>query len=249
MTPIMALEQVGFRYGSQDVLDHFELSIAPGEAVVLLGPSGSGKSTVLRLLLGFAAPESGAIRLAGDLVSTAGRVLVPPEERNLAVVFQDLALWPHLSVRGNVEFGLASRGMPGAERDRRIRDVLSSLGLAGKENRFPRELSGGERQRTAIARALALEPRAVLLDEPFANLDALLKRQLIDSFRTLFEQRNLTVLHVTHDVREAAALGDRIAILENGRVVQEGSVADLRARPSTEFVRALIADLDGGLAR
>jgi iron(III) transport system ATP-binding protein len=245
MTPILALEQVGFRYGDHLVLDGFELSITPGESVVLLGPSGSGKSTVLRLLLGFEAPDSGTIRLAGEVVSTAGRILVPPEERSLAVVFQDLALFPHLSVRGNVEFGLAAQAVPGTERERRIRDVLSQLGLTGKEQRYPGELSGGERQRTAIARALALEPRAVLLDEPFANLDAVLKRQLVESFRSLFERRNLAVLHVTHDVREAAVFGDRIAILENGRVVQHGSVDDLRLRPATEFVRALVADLDG----
>ena len=245
MTAVLSLEGVCFRYGRQLVLDHFDLSVARGEALVLLGPSGSGKSTVLRLLLGFEAPDSGAIHIDGKLVSAPSRVQVPAEERNLAVVFQDLALWPHLSVRGNIEFGLVSRGIAEAQRERRIQEALSQLELTDKQQRFPGQLSGGERRRAAIARAFALEPRAVLLDEPLVNLDVLLKHQLMDSFRRLFKRRETTVLYVTHDLREAAGLGDRIAVLEGGRIVQQGTVDDLRARPGTEFVKALVSDLDG----
>jgi iron(III) transport system ATP-binding protein len=242
MRAVLALDNVTFRYRGEAVLEHLALSVAEGEVVALLGPSGSGKSTVLRLLLGFAAPEFGHIEVSGSLVSAHGRVLVPPEERNLAVVFQDLALWPHLSVRGNLAFGLEARGIARTERERRIREVLEQVDLGDKAQRYPGELSGGERQRAAIARALALEPHAVLLDEPLANLDAPLKRQLIETFRGLFGFRRTTALYVTHDLREASALADRIAVLEKGRIVQQGTLHDLRSRPATEFVRALVAD-------
>jgi iron(III) transport system ATP-binding protein len=243
VTTALALEEVTFGYGAEPILDRLTLSVAEGEILVLLGPSGGGKSTVLRLLLGFAAPVSGRVEVGGALVSADGEIRVPPEERNLAVVFQDLALWPHLTVRGNLAFGLDSRRVARATQEERIRDVLGRVGLTDKERRLPGELSGGERQRAAIARALVLEPRAILLDEPLANLDAHRKRQLMGMFREIFKERKTTALYVTHDLREAAALADRIAVLENGRVVQEGTLDDLRARPATEFVEALIADL------
>ena len=239
----LALESVAFEYGGTPVLSGLDLSIADGEIVVLLGPSGSGKSTILRLLLGLAAPARGRIAIGGREVSTPRAIIVPPEERELAVVFQDLALWPHLSVRGNLAFGLDARGVAPKLRDERIDAMLARLGLADKAQRRPGELSGGERQRAAIARALVLEPRAVLLDEPLANLDAPLKRQLLALFRGVFDERDTTVLYVTHDVREAAVLADRIAVLDRGRVVQHGSLAELKARPSSDFVRALFDDL------
>jgi ABC-type Fe3+/spermidine/putrescine transport system ATPase subunit len=243
VTKALALEEVSFGYGAEPILDHLTLSVAEGEILVLLGPSGGGKSTVLRLLLGFAAPASGRVEVGGALVSAGGEILVPPEERNLAVVFQDLALWPHLTVRGNLAFGLDSRRVAKATQEERIREILGRVGLTDKERRHPGELSGGERQRAAIARALVLEPRAILLDEPLANLDAHRKRQLMGMFREIFKERKTTALYVSHDLREAAALADRIAVLENGRVVQEGTLDDLRARPATEFVTALIDDL------
>jgi len=243
MTTALALDEVTFGYRDVPILDHLTFSVADGEIVVLLGPSGCGKSTVLRLLLGFATPEAGRVRIGGALVSAGGKSLVLPEERNLAVVFQDLALWPHLSVRGNLAFGLESRRIPRRVRDERIQDVLGRMGIADKEHRHPGELSGGERQRAAIARALVLEPRAILLDEPLANLDVRRKRQLMGTFREIFKERKTTVLYVTHDLREAATLADRIAVLENGHVVQEGTLDDLRARPATEFVSELVADL------
>jgi len=239
----LALEDVTFRYGERPLLSAVSLSVAPGEVVVLLGPSGSGKSTVLRLLLGFNAPEAGRILVDGALATEGGKVLVPPEERRLAMVFQDLALWPHLSVLGNLLFGLESLGVPKSERAERVKDVLAEVGLAGKERRRPGELSGGERQRVAIARALVLEPRAILLDEPLANLDVHLKRDLLLTFRRLFKERHATALYVTHDLREAAALADRIVVLEEGRIVQEGTLDDLRTHPATDFVRSLVADL------
>lgn len=243
MTTALALEEVTFGYGDKLVLDRFSLSVDEGQIVVLLGPSGSGKSSILRLLLGFAAPAAGRICVGGALASTAGTIMVPPEERELAVVFQDLALWPHLTVRGNLEFGLASRGVPRRLRGERIRSVLERVGLADKAARHPGALSGGERQRTAIARALVLEPRAVLLDEPLSNLDAQHKRQLLGQLRALFKERRTTALYVTHDLREAAVLGDSIAVLEEGHLLQQGSLDDLTKGPASEFVRALVEDV------
>lgn len=242
MTAAIALSEVSFQYGERSILSGFGLSVAPGEVVALLGPSGSGKSTVLRLVLGFAAPGKGSVHLGGELVSQDGRVLVPPEDRHLAVVFQDLALWPHLTVQANLAFGLGPRKRRG-EHEARIKELLSRVGLAGKEKHYPGELSGGERQRVAIARALVMEPRAILLDEPLSNLDVSLKRDLLRTFRELFKERKSTVVYVTHDLREAAALGDRIAVIENGKLVQEGTLDVLRDHPASGFIQRLVEDL------
>jgi ABC-type sugar transport system ATPase subunit len=245
MVAAIELLNVHVRYGDHAVLAGLNLAIAKGENVVLLGPSGGGKSTIVRLLLGFVAPAQGRVLLGGRTAAAEGRTLIPPEERNLAVVFQDLALWPHLTVHRNLAFSLESKGVPREPREQRIRDALARVGLNGKEHRYPGELSGGERQRVAISRALVQDPHAVLLDEPLSNLDAPRKRELIAVFRQLFEENRSTVLHVTHDLREAKALGDRIAILEDGRVVQEGSFDALLDAPATAFVRSLFQDFTG----
>ena len=210
-----------------------------------MGPSGSGKTSLLRLVLGFAAPGSGLVRLDGREVSRDGRVLVPPEDRGLAVVFQDLALWPHLTVTGNLEFGLKAKRVPREERRARIASILRRVGLEQSGLRHPGELSGGERQRVAIARALVLDPRAVLLDEPLSNVDVDLRRDLLGLFRELFAERASTVLYVTHDLREAAAVATRFVVLEGGRVVQDAGLSELLRSPATPFVRALIEDLRG----
>ncbi len=243
MSSAIAIEEITLRYAGRLVLDELSLTVERGEVLALLGPSGSGKTSVLRVILGFATPETGTVRLSGEVASREGRLLVLPEDRGLAVVFQDLALWPHLSVAGNLAFGLESKGVPRPERDARIRAILESVGLAGKEHSRPGQLSGGERQRVAIARALVLQPRAVLLDEPLSNLDVGLKRELLAVFRDLLKERRTTALYVTHDLREAAALGDRIAVVEEGHVVQAGTLDSLRARPASGFVRGLIDDL------
>lgn len=243
MTASISLEHIVLRYPDRVVLDGFSLAVEPGEVVALLGPSGSGKTSVLRVILGFETPEAGTVRLSGEIVSGHGRLVTLPEDRGLAVVFQDLALWPHLSVAGHLAFCLESRSVPRAERDVRIRATLELVGLSDKERSYPGQLSGGERQRVAIARALVLEPRAVLLDEPLSNLDVVLKSGLARVFRELLKARRTTALYVTHDLREAAALGDRIAVMENGRIVQAGTLDELRTRPATDFVRGLVADL------
>ncbi len=240
MRPAIALQEVTLRYGARAVLEDLSLSVPAGEVLALLGPSGCGKSTVLRLILGFLAPARGRVCLDAEVVSRDGRVLQPPEDRRLAVVFQDLALWPHLRVHGNLAFGLAARGIPAPERERRIAHMLGRVGLLDKADRYPGELSGGERQRVAIARALVLEPRAVLMDEPLANVDVALKQELLALFREMLAERRVTTLYVSHDLSEAAAFSDRVAVLEAGRLVQEGGLEDLRCAPATRFVQALV---------
>jgi len=250
MTAAIAFNDVALRYGNRAILDGFTLAVEPGEVVALLGPSGCGKTSALRLVLGFVAPTKGSVRLLGEVVSGNGKILQPPEQRGVAVVFQDLALWPHLTVRGNLAFGLGSQKVPrgiqkvprGIQKER-IDTILERVGLTGKEGSYPGELSGGERQRVAIARALVLEPRAVLFDEPLSNLDVGLKRELLSVFRELLKERRTTAIYVTHDLREAAALGDRIAVMEQGHVIQEGTFDVLRARPASAFVRELLDDV------
>ena len=245
MSTALALEGVALAYREHTVLDGADLHVAAGEVLALLGPSASGKTSILRVLLGFAVPRGGTVRLGERVVSRDGRLLVAPEDRGLAVVFQDLALWPHLTVEGNLGFGLAARGVRAGARAERIAAMLARVGLAGTERRYPGELSGGQRQRVAIARALVMEPRAVLLDEPLASVDVDLRRELLALLRQLFRESGTTVVHVTHDLREAEAIAHRFAVIEAGRIVQQGSLGDLRCSPATPFVRALVEDLDG----
>ncbi|TMA46801.1 MAG: ABC transporter ATP-binding protein [Deltaproteobacteria bacterium] len=244
MTSVIALEDVWLKLGATPVLSGLSLTLEPGEVLALLGPSGAGKTTVVRLILGFIAPERGSVRLNGAVASADGRVLQLPEERNLAVVLQELALWPHLTVAGNLAFGLEARGMPRAVREARIADMTRRVGLAGKEDRRPAHLSGGERQRVAIARALVLDPQAVLFDEPLTNLDVSLKRELLALVHGLLKERGVSALYVTHEPREAVYVGDRIAVVGDGRVVQTGTLDAIRASPANEFVRRLLNDLD-----
>jgi ABC-type Fe3+/spermidine/putrescine transport system ATPase subunit len=246
MTAVIALEEVGLSLGGRRILQSVTFSAQRGETLAILGPSGSGKSSALRLVLGLTPPTRGEVQIEGQVVSRAGEVLVPPEERRLAVVFQDLALWPHLNVERQLDFGLVSWGIAGPERRRRIEETLSRLGLQGKERRMPAALSGGERQRVAIARALVLRPLAVLLDEPLASLDLALRREMLETFRALFREQAVTALFVTHDLREAERLGARVIIVEDGRVVAAGMPTEILADPTTPFVRALAADVRNG---
>ena len=244
MTTPISIDRLVFRRAARDILSGISLSIDAAEVVGLLGPSGSGKSTLLRIVLGLVAPDGGLVRLDGEVVSAERRILRPPEERGLAVVFQDLALWPHLTVRGNLAFGLAAKHLPTDERNGRITRVLQRVSLQGKEGRYPADLSGGERQRVAIARALVLEPRALLLDEPLSNLDVSLKRELLSLLKEILRERRVTTVYVTHDLREGMELADRFAVLEDGRISQAGTLDQLLAHPATEFVRALREDVD-----
>ncbi len=242
MTAALELAHITLRRGTTTVLEDVCLQVMPNEVVALVGPSGSGKTSLLRVLLGLEVPERGTVRLAGETATEEAHCLLPVEERGLAVIHQDLALWPHLTVGGNLAFGLTSKGIGGAERARRITTMLERVDLGDKEQRYPSELSGGEQQRVAIARALVLQPAAVLLDEPLANLDIVNKAELITMFRALFAERNVAVLYVTHDAREAVALSSRIAVLEKGKLVQVDTPRRLRQHPATSFVAALAAE-------
>lgn len=226
------------RRGSE-VLADVSLDVAAGEVLSVLGHSGSGKTTLLRVIAGLTRPDVGSVRVGDRIVSRDGATVVPPEDRGVAVVFQDLALWPHLTVHGNLAFGLEARGVDRDERTARIAAMLEMVGLSGKAGRHPAELSGGERQRVAIARALVLRPAAILLDEPLANLDLELKRELLALFRRLFGEEGATAIHVTHDPGDAAALGGRVAVLERGRLVHVGSLDELQGRDDLRLAREL----------
>jgi iron(III) transport system ATP-binding protein len=239
MTLAVELDGVRLRLGQSIVLDQLGLVVPQGQLVAILGPSGSGKTSLLRAILGFVSIEDGVIRLDGQVASEPHRIVIPPDERNVGAVFQDLALWPHLTVHGNLAFGLSR--LAHADRESRIAAMLERVGLAGKQRRHPGELSGGEQQRVAIARALVLEPRVVALDEPLANLDVVLKQDLLALFASLLRERGAAALYVTHDPWEAEMLADRIAVVEAGRLVQIGTMSELRKHPASPFVDKLLS--------
>lgn len=236
--PVLELSAVRLDLAGMRVLDGVNLVVAPGEVVALAGPSGSGKTTLLRVALGLTMATTGSVRLRGQEASRDGRCLVPPEERQLAVVFQDLALWPHLSVHGNLAFALDARGVEPRERDRRIEQSLVGVGLAGLDARLPATLSGGERQRVAIARALVTEPDLVFFDEPLASLDVALRDELLALLPVLLAERGAAAVYTTHDPREVEALATRVVVLERGRVIQTGSLREIAAAPASAFARA-----------
>jgi iron(III) transport system ATP-binding protein len=227
------------RYGDVAAVQEVSLDIAAGELVSLLGPSGCGKTTTLRLVAGFLEPEAGEIWVGDRRISAPGAV-VPPERRRMAMIFQSYALWPHMTVAENVAYGLRFRSVARAERDRRVKEMLGVVRLAGYEARYPGELSGGQQQRVAVARALVVEPEILLLDEPLSNLDANLRDEMRFEIRRLHEAFGITTLYVTHDQAEAMVISDRIAVLEHGRVVQAGTADELFDRPRTRFVAEFI---------
>lgn len=232
----LQFDQVSHRYGEDPVLRDVTLSARPGEVTCLLGPSGSGKSTLLRLAAGLEPLQSGTILLDDEILAKPGRE-PPPERRPIGLVFQDHVLFPHMTVRANVEFGLRRKGS--SERRRIAEACMASVGLAALSERYPDTLSGGQQQRVALARALAPTPRAILLDEPFANVDATLRRTLREDARRALRSTGGITLLVTHDPEEALELADHIAILEDGRIVQAGSPSEIWHRPAHKTVAGL----------
>ncbi len=222
-------------------VDGFSLEVAQGEILALLGPSGSGKTTVLRLVAGFERPDAGAIWIAGRQVAGGG-VWIPPEARGVGMVFQDYALFPHLTVAENVAFGL--RCLLAIDRGPRTQEVLSLVGMEGFAVRYPHELSGGQQQRVALARAMAPRPFAVLLDEPFSNLDADLRGQLREEVRAILKATGTSAIFVTHDQEEALLLGDRVAVINHGRLEQVGTPEGIFHAPQTRFVAAFFGRAD-----
>lgn len=225
---IVDIDSVSKFYNGGKVLDNISLAIDAGERIVILGPSGCGKTTILRLIAGFIAPDTGSISIAGELVSRDGHIIKPPERRNLGMVFQDLALWPHLSVKGNIEFGLKAKGLPKIERKRRIQEALNLVGMAGYADRKPAELSGGQQQRVALARALVLEPKVLLMDEPLSSLDLELNMRLRKEILRLQEKLEFSLLYVTHDQDEAFDIATRVVSMKQGRIDHVRTVTSCR---------------------
>jgi ABC-type Fe3+/spermidine/putrescine transport system ATPase subunit len=214
----VTLTDVTKRFGSHVALDSVSLEVLPGTAAVVLGPSGCGKTTMLRIIAGLEVPDSGQVVLDGATVSAAGRVDVPPHRRKLGFVFQDLALWPHLTVRQNLDFVLGSMALSRLERNRRAQDALALVRIEGLAGRFPHQVSGGEQQRVALARAIVCEPRVLLLDEPLSSLDPDLRAELRSELARLQRALNLTTVYVTHDLEDAAALADCVIEMRAGRI-------------------------------
>ena len=215
----ITLTDVTKRFGSHVALDSVSLEVPPGTAAVVLGPSGCGKTTMLRIIAGLEVPDSGQVALDGTTVSAAGRVDVPPHRRKLGFVFQDLALWPHLTVRQNLDFVLGSMALSRPEQDRRAQDALALVRIEELAGRFPHQLSGGEQQRVALARAIVREPRVLLLDEPLSSLDAELRADLRSELARLQRALSLTTVYVTHDREDAAALADCVIEMRAGRIL------------------------------
>ncbi len=221
---MIRFESVSKGFEGRTALTDFSLSIARGERVVVFGPSGCGKTTVLRLLAGLLAPDSGRILMDEVVVSAPARALVPPEERNLGIVFQDLALWPHLTVRGNLEFGLKARRVQKAEREKRIGEMLDLVSLGSRAGSKPGGLSGGEQQRVALARALVLHPQALLMDEPLSSLDRDLSLQLRSDILRLQKNLGFTLIYITHSSEEALGIATRMVRMSAGRIVDTQSI-------------------------
>ncbi len=235
MTPWLACRGLIKRLGSKQVLHGLDLSVEHGEVLSILGPSGSGKTTLIRLIAGLADPDAGDIAIAGRTIWNRG-TNVPIEHRGVGFVFQDYAVWPHMTVAGNVGFGLQMAGMPRADRDRRVRQALEAVHIAELAERYPDQLSGGQQQRLALARSLVARPQLILMDEPLSNVDAALREQLRTEILQAVRAQSATAIYITHDQSEAMALCDRLAVMHDGRILQTGAPEDLYRRPASLFV-------------
>ncbi len=235
LSPFLSVDRVGKSFGEVAVLDGVSFEVESGEILVLLGPSGSGKTTLLRILAGFEAPDSGSLGLAGRDITRE-----PPARRDFGMVFQHYALFPHLTVGENVAFGLESRRLARSEVERRVAEALALVDLTGFENRRVHQISGGQQQRVALARALAPEPQILLLDEPLSNLDRNLRERTRAELTGTLRQVGITAVWVTHEQEEAFDVGDRVAVLQHGRLEQVGTPEELYLEPATPFVARFV---------
>ena len=238
---VVELRQVSKRYGTTDAADHVSFTLASGELLALVGSSGCGKTTTLRLIAGLERPDAGEVLLNGRRVGWAGGGLAP-EDRRVGMVFQDYALFPHMTVQGNVAFAL--HGWKNADKAARIAVMLDLVGLSAQGERYPHELSGGQQQRVALARALAAGPSVVLLDEPFSNLDAALRKEMRVEVRRILREAGATAVFVTHDQEEALSIADRIAVMDRGRMLQIGAPRELYLRPATRDLALFLGEVN-----
>ncbi|MGE0151667.1 MAG: ABC transporter ATP-binding protein [Reyranellaceae bacterium] len=241
MNQALVLHGISHAYDAQPVVRELSLSAAPGELVCLVGPSGCGKTTTLRLVAGLERVQQGSIDIAGRRVADT-HLHLPPEERSVGLMFQDFALFPHLSVLDNVAFGL--RGQSAAKREGTARAMLQQVGMGDFAAAFPHMLSGGQQQRVALARALAPQPKIMLLDEPFSGLDTRLRQRVRDDALHVLKQSGTTTLLVTHDPEEAMFMADRIAMMDQGRIVQIGTPSEIYGEPKSRFVAEFFSDLN-----
>jgi spermidine/putrescine transport system ATP-binding protein len=237
MTALVTVEDVSHSFGAAQVLDAVSLAIQPGSYTVLLGPSGSGKTTLLSILGGFLQPTAGRVRIKGEDCT-----LMPPAKRPTATVFQDYALFPHMTVGNNVAFGLRMKGTPKTERLARAREMLRIVGLEQVFDRKPHQLSGGQRQRIALARALVVEPAVLLLDEPLGALDLKLRRQMQDELKAIQKRVGTAFVHVTHDQEEAMALADHVVVMNHGRIEDQGLPERVYGKPATRFTATFMGE-------
>src|SRR3989337_2857927 len=236
---IVSLKGLTKKFTETAAVKDLDLEVGDGEFVSLLGPSGCGKTTTLRLIAGFLQPEQGEIRVNQQVISSPS-LLVPPERRNMSMIFQSYAVWPHMTVFQNVAYGLKFKKLSSNESEKKVERLLQLVHLETLRGRYPGELSGGQQQRVAVARALVVKPEILLLDEPLSNLDANLREEMRFEIRRLHETFSITTLYVTHDQAEAMVISDRVAVLQDGRVVQVGTAEELFERPRTRFVAEFI---------
>lgn len=241
---LLQVEDLYRHYGAVAAVDHVDFAVFKGEFFSLLGPSGCGKSTTLRLLAGLEEPDGGEIRLQGEIIVSGQKgIFIAAERRNIGLVFQSYAVWPHMTVRQNVAYPLEVRRWSRREIERRTGQVLELVGLCGLESRRPTELSGGQQQRLALARSLVYEPDLLLLDEPLSNVDAKLREQLRVELKKLQQSIGITIVYVTHDQGEAMALSHRIAVMNRGRIEQVGEPEEVYKYPATFFVQNFVGRL------
>ena len=248
---VLEVQGLEKRFGREAAVHGVNLHLARSEVISLLGPSGCGKTTTLRCLAGFYRPDAGRITIGGRLVAGPG-VFVPPEDRQIAMVFQNYVLWPHMTAFQNIAYGLRLRHVPRPEIRQRVEEMLGLLGLTGLGERYPHQLSGGQQQRVSVARSLVVRPQLLLLDEPFSNLDAKLRVQMREEMRDLLQRLGISAVYVTHDQEEAMTISDRILLMDSGRLIEEGPPYELFERPRHEFTARFfgIANMvPGALAR
>ncbi len=233
--PIIQLQNISFSYSNKQILQNFSIDFEENTLTCILGSSGCGKTTILRLIAGLEIPAKGEIYIENKKVSAENKVIIPPHQRNLGYIFQDLALWPHFTIYDNIAFGLKERKTPGIKE--KVFEILEFFNLSEHWAKYPHQLSGGQKQLSALARSLVLKPKILLMDEPLSNLDVKLKHKMLTHIRNLKENINeLSIIYVTHDHKEAFNIADKVVVLNKGKIEAEGSVAEIK-KSESKFVK------------